>query len=554
MSDKLDIVLAQINPIVGDIAYNCGKIAEIWEKHSDTILIVFPEMAVCGYPPEDLVLKPFFIETVKSAVKDMAARCKDYKAAALIPTPWEEDGKLYNAVHLVQGGKIIETRYKYDLPNTGVFDEKRIFTAGKLPAPMTLHGHKIGVLICEDMWTSKVSTHLQDQGAELLISVNASPYETTKHNQRLELAKARTGETGLPLIYVNQCGGQDELVFDGASFVMNEGGTVILQADEFAEDIQHTVWEKTNNGHFLCATNALTPTHEGNEAIYQALVTGLRDYVTKNGFSGVIIGMSGGIDSALSAAIAVDALGADAVHCVMMPSQYTSQESLTDAEECAKALGVHYENISIKEPVAAFHKVLGHHLNDKTPATTFENIQPRARGLILMAISNGTGKMVLSTGNKSEMAVGYATLYGDMCGGFNALKDVYKTQVYALSSYRNSHKPDHCFGPQGVVIPENIITKAPTAELKDNQKDQDSLPPYEELDDILHCLIELDLSVEDIMQRGHDKDTIIRTWRMLDIAEYKRRQAPPGVKITACAFGRDRRYPITNHFKKNIAE
>lgn len=554
MPDKIDIVLAQINPIVGDLDYNADKIVKIWAAHKDTTLIVFPEIAICGYPPEDLVLKPFFIETIKKTIKALIKRCEDFAASALISCPLEQDGKLFNAVHLVQGGEIKDTVYKYTLPNTGVFDEKRIFTAGPLPDPMDLNGHKFGVLICEDMWEPTVANHLKNQGASLLISINASPYELTKNDQRLILAKERVKETGLPLIYVNQCGGQDELVFDGASFVMNERGTLIQQSEEFVEDITHTVWERTNNGHWLCATNDIAPTHKDNEAIYQALVTGLRDYVVKNGFPGVIIGMSGGIDSALSAAIAVDALGADAVHCVMMPSQYTSEESLKDAEDCVTALGVHYEIISIKEPVEAFHSVLGHYLNEHTPATTYENIQPRTRGLVLMAISNATGKMVLSTGNKSEMAVGYTTLYGDMCGGFNALKDVYKTQVYDLSRYRNNHNPDHSFGPQGIIIPENIITKAPTAELKDNQTDQDNLPAYDELDDILHSLIELDLSVEDIVKRGHDQKTVIRTWSMLDIAEYKRRQAPPGVKITARAFGRDRRYPITNHFKKNIAD
>ncbi len=556
MTDKLHITLAQINPVVGDIDGNLALIRKtVQDCPEPTDLVIFPEMASCGYPPEDLVLKPFFMETVAqftdALVKDSAA----FAPALLLPTPWYgDDGRLYNAVHLIENGAISHSIFKHHLPNYGVFDEERLFAPGPLPAPIDFKGRKLGVMVCEDMWFADVAAHLKTQGAELLISVNASPYEVEKNDVRRDHARNRAQENGLPLICVNQCGGQDELVFDGASFIVNESGQTVLQAEEFVEDIHHTHWEWRETGHWLCTTAATHPLHAGEDAIYQALVIGLRDYVTKNGFPGVLIGLSGGIDSALSAALAVDALGKESVHCVMMPSQYTGAESLEDAARCAEMLGVSYDTIPIDGAVSAFETALDSHFHAGTPAITHENIQPRCRGLILMALSNANGQMVLSTGNKSEMAVGYATLYGDMCGGFNALKDVYKTQVYALSQWRNAHKPDHALGPAGPVMPERILTKAPTAELKAGQTDQDTLPPYDKLDDILTCLIEHDMGVADITARGHDQEIVQQVWRMLDRAEYKRRQAPPGIKITSRAFGRDRRYPITNHFTKMIEE
>ncbi|MFN3827180.1 MAG: NAD+ synthase [Micavibrio sp.] len=555
---SLHITLAQINPIVGNIDYNLHKIRKIRDDSpATTNLIIFPELALCGYPPEDLVLKPFFLEKIESAVNALANESKTKYIA--LSCPWRHDGKIMSALHIIGDGKIQSTIYKHNLPNYGVFDEARIFKSGPLADPVTVHGHKLGFLVCEDTWTADVSKNLKNGGAEILISVNASPYEITKHDQRLDIARARVKETGLPLIYVNQCGGQDEIVFDGASFVLNEHGDVILQAEEFVEDTHHTVWNRTGNGsgvgHWLCGTDTIYEIHEKTEALYQAVMIALRDYVTKNGFSGVLIGMSGGVDSALSAAIAVDALGADAVHGVMMPSVYTSAESHKDAKETCHALGIHYDVISIADQVSAFEKELAPHFTDDTPDITHQNIQSRCRGVTLMALSNATGKMVLSTGNKSEIAVGYATLYGDMCGGFNALKDIYKTQVYELSRWRNLHRPDHGFGPQGQVIPENVLTKAPTAELKPGQKDQDSLPPYDVLDDILTGLIEHDWDVKTIARNGnHHPQLVQKIWRMLDIAEYKRRQAAPGPKITHRAFGRERRYPITNHFSRIIED
>ena len=529
---KIKITLAQINPIVGDLAYNQDKILKAWaEAPEDTDLVVFPELIVCGYPPEDLILKPFFMRQVEQAVQNIAQASKNNNAAALIGCPVIIDDKIYNAAHLIEHGEIKATITKHHLPNYGVFDEQRIFTSGDLPDPVEFRDVKLGVMICEDMWFADCAARLKNEGAEILVTLNASPYDCAKDDTRLEYAKDRVKETGLPLYYVNQVGGQDELVFDGKSFVLDDQGTVIAQAPEFKEGVY--------------ADNEITKEPEELEEIYQALTLGLRDYITKNGFPGVLIGLSGGIDSALSAVIAADALGLDKVHCVMMPSQYTSQDSLDDAAELAENLGVQLDTISIEAPVAAFNDSLAPHLSADAPSTTFENIQPRSRGLILMALSNANGHMVLSTGNKSEMAVGYATLYGDMCGGFNVLKDVYKTQVYALSRWRNT---------QGDVIPERIITKAPTAELKDNQTDQDTLPEYEELDDILTCMIEQDMGIDAIVERGHTRETVAKVWKMLDRAEYKRRQAPPGIKITSRAFGRDRRYPITNHFWNIISD
>lgn len=528
----LNIILAQLNPVVGDIPGNMRRALEILQSApAQTDLIVFPELYACGYPPEDLVLKPSFMDAIERHIHEFAAHTGH--THVLMPCPWRMDDKLYNAVHLIGDGKILHTRFKHHLPNYGVFDEKRVFNSAPLPMPIPFRDSNLGVMICEDAWFPDVAEKLKALGADILIVPNASPFEMGKVEQRLEVCRARVNETGLPLIYLNQCGGQDEVVFDGASFVLGKSGEYVLRAAEFAEDIvtispQHTSDIKRH------AT--------GSELMYGALVMGLRDYIRKNKFPGILLGMSGGIDSALSAAIAVDALGADAVRCVMLPSMYTSQDSLDDAAQCCDALGIKLESISIREPVAAFENILSPHFTDKTPDITHQNIQSRSRGLILMALSNATGFMVLSTGNKSEVATGYATLYGDMCGGFNALKDVYKTEVYAMSRWRNTVSQ---------VIPERILTKAPTAELKPGQVDQDNLPPYDALDDILRGLIEDDLDFTAISARGHAPETVARVSRMLDIAEYKRRQAAPGVKVTSKSFGRERRYPMTNGFRGN---
>ena len=524
MAEGLTFTLAQINPTVGALKANKDAILRAWKSADEAgrDLVIFPELAVCGYSPEDLVLKSFFLEEIRTTVE---ALCKDsaaFDCAALISCPWVMDGSTYNAALLIEKGVIKHTQAKHHLPNYGVFDEKRVFAEGPLPDPIEFHGHKLGLMICEDMWHEDVANHLKAQGAEYLISTNASPFFDAIQAERVETARARVQDTGLPLVYVNLVGGQDEVVFDGGSFVMNADGEIIRQLPFFEEAIssEDTIAQPLNE----------------QDNIYRALTLGLHDYVEKSGFPGVLIGLSGGVDSALAAAIAVDALGADKVHCVMMPSRYTSQDSLDDAAELAKNLGCSFETISIEKAMDAFEDTL-----PDLYGLAHENMQSRSRGLILMALSNSSGKMVVSTGNKSEMAVGYATLYGDMCGGFNALKDLYKMQVYALCEWRNA---------QGSIIPERILTKAPTAELRDNQTDQDSLPEYEELDDILECLIEHRMDMSSICARGHDEKTVRKVWTMLDRAEYKRRQAPPGVKVTKRAFGRERRMPITNSFEK----
>jgi NAD+ synthase len=531
------ITLAQLNPTVGDIPGNIKKIRDVYAQHKKQAdLIVFTELVVTGYPTDDLVLKPVFIDRVMQAVEQLAKEIDGSGAGLLISAPWREQGKIYNTALLLHDGKIAAKRFKHNLPNYGVFDEVRVFAAGDLPLPVEFKGAKLGVMTCEDMWFPDVTAHLKKNGAQILIVPNSSPFEVGKAHIRLQNAQARVKESGLPLLYVNQVGGQDELVFDGASFVLDRAGKILTQLPGHQEYVTTTIWEQ---GSFTCKSceTSHAPT-AGAEAIYQTLVLGLRDYVNKNGFPGVLLGMSGGIDSALSAAIAVDALGADRVRCFMMPSPYTSKESVDDAAECAKLLGIRHGSVSIKPAMEAFGVMLREALSENSGVTA-ENIQARARGMFLMAMSNATGYMVLSTGNKSEMSVGYATLYGDMCGGFNALKDVYKMTVFELSNWRNQ---------QGRVIPERIITKPPSAELRPNQKDEDSLPPYPVLDDILHCIIEQEMNLEEIAARGHAAETVNRVWKMLDRAEYKRRQACPGVKISSKAFGRDRRYPITNKF------
>lgn len=518
----MKISLAQLNYTVGDIAGNTAKILAAANKAKDTDLVVFSELCICGYPPEDLVLRPSFQEATMQAVETLAKQTKDLPAL-LIGSIWVKNGELYNAALLLSGGKIVHKQFKNQLPNYSVFDEKRVFSAGPIPKPVAFKDKKIGILICEDMWFEETAKHFKD--VDVLCVLNGSPFEANKQMLRQEKAAEMVKHVGAPLVYVNQVGGQDEIVFDGASFVMDAKGEVVEELPAWEECVAG--WPR---GSVAKDERTTTPPRHHT---YHALVTGLRDYVTKNGFPGVLLGMSGGVDSALVAAIAVDALGADKVHAVMMPSRFTSKDSLEDAEACAKLLGIKYESI----PITPAFDVLQSQL--KLQGLAEENIQSRIRGVILMGLSNQTSAMVVSTGNKSEMSMGYATLYGDMCGGYAPLKDVYKTMAYALVHWRNG---------QGRVIPERIITKAPTAELRENQTDQDSLPPYPVLDAILKLLIEEECSVKEIVGQGFEEAIVRRVQKSLQMAEYKRRQAPPGVKITARAFGRDRRYPITNKF------
>jgi NAD+ synthase len=550
MSPRLSIALAQINPVVGDPFGNADKAraarAEAARQGADVLML--PELFLSAYPPEDLVLKPAFQDACREACDRLAAETADGGPAVLIGLPWAEGGKLYNAYALLDAGRVQSVRFKVDLPNYGVFDEKRVFAAGPLPGPVTVRGVRIGLPICEDIWDAEVVECLAETGAELLLSPNGSPYRRGVRDERMGVAVPRVVESGLPLAYLNQIGGQDELVFDGASFVLNADATLAAQLPAFTETVQITRWERDGEG-WRCLPQPLTVVEEGEEADYAACVLGLRDYVEKNGFKSVVLGLSGGVDSAICAAMAVDALGPARVRCLMLPYHYTSQASLDDALACATALGVRYEIVPIAPVVAGFEAALAPLFAGRAPDITEENLQSRARGTILMSVSNKFGPMVITTGNKSEMSVGYCTLYGDMNGGFNPIKDLYKMEVYRLSALRNRWRPAGALGPAGVVIPENILTKAPTAELRENQTDQDSLPPYPVLDAILEALVERELRVSEIVAEGHALETVKKVERLLYLAEYKRRQSAPGVKVTKRSFGKERRYPIVNRFR-----
>lgn len=551
MTDKLNIAIAQIAPVVGDINGNVERIkkarAEAAALGAD--LVIFCELVIAGYPPEDLVQKPAFQRACREAVEALAAETADGGPAIIVGSPWRDGDALYNAALLLDEGKVAAARYKVRLPNYGVFDEPRRFTPGEsYPEPTLFRGLKLGLMICEDMWLPGAGEALAEAGAVLLIAPHGSPFRKTGIKERTQAARDRVRATGLSLLFVNQLAGQDEVLFEGASFVMDADGEVQFRAPQFAPMVALTQWRQ-ENGAWVCVSGPDAEWVDGEEMVYRAVTMAVRDYVEKNRFKGVVIGLSGGVDSALTAAIAVDALGPDRVRCVMMPSRYTSAESLEDAAECAEMLGVSYRSIGIEPGVEAFDEMLAPAFHNLDKDVTEENIQSRLRGVLLMALSNKFGDMVLTTGNKSEMSVGYATLYGDMNGGYNPLKDIYKLEVFRLCRWRNEHHADDMKGPTGIVIPERIITKPPSAELREDQKDEDSLPPYEELDEILECLVEGEMSVRDIVARGFEEATVRRIEHLLYIAEYKRRQAPPGPKVTAVNFGRDRRYPITNGWR-----
>lgn len=547
----LRIAIAQLNPVMGDVEKNLqlARNARLQAKAQNADLIVFSELFISGYPPEDLVLKPAFTKACEKAVMELAKDTLDGGPGVIIGTPLHRDDAIYNSVMVLDHGTCIGERYKVDLPNYGEFDEKRVFNCGPMPEPIEYRGISLGLPICEDIWNDEeFCKYLADQGARMMIVINGSPYTRNKPARRPLVAAVQAQNCQLPLIYVNQFGGQDELVFDGGSFGVDGGGNLAFQMKHFQSDLSITEWEENQFGwNFLNGPNE--ELLEGLAADYCACMVGFGDYVNKNGFKDVVLGLSGGIDSAICAAIAVDALGAERVRAIMLPYKYTSQESFSDAEECAKLLTCKYETVPIFAPVEGFLSALDGVFAGTDSGITEENLQSRTRGTILMAISNKFGSMVVTTGNKSEMSVGYATLYGDMNGGFNPIKDLYKMQVYAMSDWRNHHRPESALGPEGMVIPQNIIEKAPSAELRENQTDQDSLPPYPVLDDILECLVEQEMGIEQIVERGFDRETVKRIENLLYIAEYKRRQSAPGVKITPKNFGRDRRYPITNRFR-----
>ena len=549
--DVLRIAVAQSNPTVGDIA---GNLAKAREARADAArhgadLVFFTELFISGYPPEDLVMKPAFLSACERAVRELAEDTADGGPGVVIGAPLARGEKRHNSVMVLDGGKVTAERHKVDLPNYGEFDEKRVFHEGPMPGPVDFRGIRLGIPVCEDIWGDLgVCETLAESGAEILLVPNGSPYYRGKIDVRHQVVIRQVIESDLPILYANQLGGQDELVFDGASFAFNADRKLAFQMSQFEEQVTVTTWRRGEEGWF-CDEGPMSRIPEGEEADYRACMLGLRDYVNKNGFKSVVLGLSGGIDSAICAALAVDALGEERLHAIMLPYKYTSSESLADAEICAQMLGCRYDVVPIKAPVEGFMASLSDLFEGTESGITEENLQSRTRGTILMAVSNKFGSMVVTTGNKSEMSVGYATLYGDMNGGFNPIKDLYKMQVYALARWRNAHTPPGALGPTGMVIPQNIIDKEPSAELRPDQTDQDSLPPYPVLDDILESLVEHEMAVDDIVARGHDRELVHRIEHLLYIAEYKRRQSAPGVKITRKNFGRDRRYPITNRFR-----
>lgn len=552
MSMNLRIVSAQLNPIMGDLSGNADKLrtARAYAVTHDADLVVGTELGLVGYPPEDLVLKPALVRDAMAKAHELALETAIGGPAMIVGCPWAEDSKLYNAALLLDDGKIAAVRFKHDLPNYKVFDEKRVFAAGPMPEPVNWRGMQLGLPICEDIWSGIVPAHLVEKGADMLICINGSPWREDIFQLRNATFSKWQEQAPVPLVFVNQVGGQDELVFDGASFASDGQGILQQQFPVFREHVGWSDWEQSGAGWtFVKASEKPSPHPSHEECLWRAMALGLADYVNKNGFPGVVLGLSGGIDSAMSAALAVDALGADRVWGVMMPSKHTSRMSFIDAENSVTALGMRYDVIPIEPMVKSFTGALAGLFAGRDADTTEENLQSRVRAVLLMALSNKFGHMLLTTGNKSEMAVGYATLYGDMCGGYNVLKDLYKTDVFALAKWRNkNHLPD-LFGPAGEVVPQNVITKPPSAELKEDQKDEDSLPPYAALDDMLHGLVEEEASISNLIARGHTESEVHRIEHLLYLAEYKRRQAPPGVKLGPRNFGRDRRYPITNKYR-----
>ena len=549
MSDHFRLTMAQLNPTVGDLAGNAAKARDAWaqSKAAGAQMLALPEMFIAGYQTQDLVMKPAFYRDAMAQIEALALACADGPIIG-IGGPYFEDGHLYNAYHILRGGRVIARTLKHELPNYNVFDEVRHFTQGPIQGPFDAGPLRIGTPICEDAWFPDVAEAMAESGAEMLLVANGSPYFREKFGIRMNQMVARVTENALPLVYLNMVGGQDDQVFDGGSFVLNRGGRLAVQLPVFDEAVVHVDFRVGAQGwEAVEGARAIAPA--SIEQDYRAMVVSLRDYLGKTGFKKVLLGLSGGIDSAIVATIAADALGPANVRCVMLPSEYTSPESLEDAAEVAANLGVHLDSVSIAGPRAAVSDALADLFAGCAPDLTEENIQSRLRGLLLMAQSNKFGEMLLTTGNKSEVAVGYATIYGDMSGGYNPIKDLYKTRVFAICRWRNDVHRDWMAGPPGMVIPSRVIDKPPSAELRPDQRDDDSLPPYDILDGILELLVDGDASVADCVLAGYDRATVKKVEHLIYVSEYKRFQSAPGTRLTRRAFWLDRRYPIANRWR-----
>ena len=549
MADRFRLTLAQLNPTVGALSANAAKAREAWEaaREAGADMVALPEMFITGYQLQDLVLKPAFVFAALKEIEALAASCADGPAMG-IGGPYIGNGHLYNAYFILQGGQVTARVFKHHLPNDDVFDETRVFHSGPINGPYTVGPLRIGTPICEDAWYEDVAEALAETGAEILLVPNGSPYHRGKFDQRMSLMVSRVVETELPMVYLNMVGGQDDQVFDGGSFVLNKGGALAVQMPLFDEDICHVDFVRNADG-WHAEDGPKARLSDEWEQDYRVMVQALRDYMGKSGFSKAVLGLSGGVDSALVAAIAADALGPENVRCVMLPSEYTAQSSLEDAEAVAKALGCHYDYVPIGAGRAAITETLAPLFEGLEPDVTEENIQSRLRGLLLMALSNKFGEMLLTTGNKSEVAVGYATIYGDMAGGYNPIKDLYKTRVFQTCRWRNENHRDWMKGPEGEVIPARVIDKPPSAELRPDQKDEDSLPPYEDLDRILEMLIDEEDSVAGVVAEGFERETVKKVERLIYLSEYKRFQSAPGARLTSRAFWLDRRYPIVNRWR-----
>ncbi len=551
MTDRFRLTMAQLNPTVGDLAGNAAKAREAWEqaKAAEADFVALPEMFLTGYQTQDLVTKPAFVADVESHMQDLAAQCADGPAMGIGGPSFGEDGKLHNSYWILYRGEVLAQTHKFFLPNFNVFDEVRLFSRSRMQGPVAIGGIRLGTPICEDAWYPDVVEAMEESGAEILMVPNGSPYFRNKFETRLNHMVSRVVESGLPLVYLNMVGGQDDQVFDGGSFVLNPHGKLAVQLPTFDEAIEHVDFTRGDDGNWAATQGTVAPMADEWELDYRVMVMGLRDYMGKTGFKKVLLGMSGGIDSALVATIAADALGPENVRCVMLPSEYTSDASLEDAKACANALGVRYDFVPIAEGRTAITNTLAPLFEGRDADITEENIQSRLRGLLLMALSNKFGEMLLTTGNKSEVAVGYATIYGDMAGGYNPIKDLYKTRVFETCRWRNANHRDWMMGADGVVIPDRIITKPPSAELREDQKDSDSLPDYPVLDGILEMLVDREASVADCVDAGYAREDVKRVEHLLFISEYKRFQSAPGPRLTNRAFWLDRRYPIVNRWR-----